>query len=316
MSKEEKKATVINTFSVPIPCTELDLLKAEFDFLKATKTEDDKITGKEREKILSCLKPILDILEVDYDDDIFLCRPTPFYGFNLSARYFFIQAVIEWRFGKEGYVFGFSLNLMTVTEGCRIEVNTPNKEDEFFDSLKKSVDHALHSRRGELKEVAEYIKSSKDSIYEVVSPGPQINFDYYFDDIKSRMLEEGKIVGKEREDILNCMKPLIDIIDIDNDDIFLYTRHPFNGFNVLTRFFNLQAFVYGRLQTESEGYTFIIISEFEKLNDKQRLGRSGFAFNIDDFVKGDDFIKEFKKMVMHFVERKEEEIKEFAGLLK
>ncbi len=158
----------------------------------------------------------------------------------------------------------------------------------------------------------------KATIYEVVSPGPQINFDYYFDDIKYRMLEEGKIVGKEREDILNCINPLIDIIDIDNDDIFLYTRHPFNGFNVLTRFFELQAFVYGRLETEPEGYTFIIISEFDKLNDKQRLGclgRSGFAFNIDDFVKGDDFMKVFKKMVMHFVERKEEEIKEFAGLL-
>lgn len=160
----------------------------------------------------------------------------------------------------------------------------------------------------------------KATIYEVVSPGPQINFDYYFDHVKYVMLEEEKITGKHREAILNCINPLIDIIDIDNDDIFLYRRHPKNnGFNLLTRFFELQAFVYGRLETEPEGYTFIIISEFDKLNDKQRLGclgRSGFAFNIDDFVKGDDFMKVFKKMLVYFVEKKEEELKEFAGFLK
>ncbi len=156
----------------------------------------------------------------------------------------------------------------------------------------------------------------KATIYEVVSPGPQINFDYYFDHVKYVMLEEEKITGKHREAILNCINPLIDIIDIDNDDIFLYRRHPKNnGFNLLTRFFELQTFVHGRPETEPEGYTFVIISEFAQLNDKQRLGRFGLAFNIDDFVKGGDFIKVFKKMVMHFVERKEEEIKEFAGLL-
>ena len=149
-------------------------------------------------------------------------------------------------------------------------------------------------------------------VYEVVSPRPIIDFDYYFEVIKPLMDEEGyNITGEEREEVLSCLHPILDIVGVDNNDIYLYSRHPFNGFNVITRFFQIGAFVICLREPKTEGYdyAFVIRSEFIELNENQRLGSFGLAFDVRKPVKGADFTKALNKLAGDFVERKEGEIK-------
>ena len=165
----------IKEFVVPIPCT-------EFDFEIGTRTEKEKITGKEKEEILSCLKPILDIIKVDYDD-IYLYRDDLYYGFFLLTRYFSIGSVAGSVFGMDKCIFQFSLKFMILDKSQRLvdlysRFDTDNHIEEggkeFFDLLKEIVGSVIDDKEEELKEFAELLKSSKDSIDRYIDRGGEV----------------------------------------------------------------------------------------------------------------------------------------------
>ena len=162
MNKEDvKKAKVFNNKVVlPITCT-------EFDFKKAAKMEEEKITGKDREIILSCLKPVLDIIGVGHDD-IYLYRPTPYYGFELLTRYFEISVRAGPQFFTGKYFFVFSSKFITISNRQKNlnfiyeeETGKFNKGKEFLKTLKKVVGMTLEKEEESLKEFAGLLMNKK-----------------------------------------------------------------------------------------------------------------------------------------------------------
>ena len=115
--------------------------------------------GKEREKILSYLKPILDIVEAR-DDKITIYEDPIFYGFHFISEFFNIQWIFCRNYwltdGKSGVVFGVGSNFHDkdghfLSLGSFTEIGEEDAKKEFFNLLKDAVDMCIENHTEEIK---------------------------------------------------------------------------------------------------------------------------------------------------------------------